>query len=153
MPGSLNLESRPWLPGVAPALPRTGNMCSRWPDWLTTPAGTGLTTPNDFGHCATKASLSEACGVGVDRSGNLVIADTCNYRVEVVAASTGTFCGQAMLARRIYSVAGAGKHGFSGDDGPGTRAQLAYPYGVAVDGAGNLLIADTDNNRIREVTG
>jgi trimeric autotransporter adhesin len=51
------------------------------------------------------------------------------------------------------SVAVNGKFGFSGNGGLATHAKLAYPSGVAVDGAGNLLIADWENNRIREVAG
>ena len=52
----------------------------------------------------------------------------------------------------ITTVAGNGTPGFSGDNGPATSAQLNDPYGVAVDSAGNLYIADTDNNRIRKVS-
>ena len=51
----------------------------------------------------------------------------------------------------ITTVAGNGTAGYSGDGGPATAAKLAYPSGVAVDAAGNLFIADTYNNRIREV--
>ncbi len=46
-----------------------------------------------------------------------------------------------------------GSGGFSGDGGPGTSAELTDPQGVAIDQAGNLVIADTRNNRIRMVTG
>ena len=51
----------------------------------------------------------------------------------------------------ITTVAGNGKVGFSGDGGQATSAQLSYPYGVAVDGQGNLYIADSANGRIRKV--
>ena len=74
-----------------------------------------------------------------------------NNRIRVVAASTGTFYGQAMTAGDIYTVAGNGSSGFSGDGGPATSAELSHPDSVAVDGAGNLVIADTDNNRVRVV--
>ena len=53
----------------------------------------------------------------------------------------------------ITTVAGTGTAGFSGDGGPATSAELNDPRGVAVDGAGNLYIADSDNNRIRKVDG
>ncbi len=89
--------------------------------------------------------------MAVDAAGNLLIADTGNTRVRVVAATTGTFYGQAMTAGDIYTVAGNGHYGFSGDGGPATSAELNGPDGVAVDGAGNLVIADTGNNRIRVV--
>ena len=65
----------------------------------------------------------------MDGAGNLVIADTDNQRVRVVAASTGTFYGQAMTAGDIYTVAGNGTSGFSGDGGPATSAELAARRG------------------------
>jgi hypothetical protein len=71
----------------------------------------------------------------------------------VVAARPGVFYGQAMTGGDIYTVAGNGTGGFSGDGGPATSAELSQLGGVAVDGAGNLLIADTYNHRIRVVTG
>ncbi|HEX4060626.1 MAG TPA: hypothetical protein VHY58_06345, partial [Streptosporangiaceae bacterium] len=100
---------------------------------------------------ATSAELYFPQGVAVDGAGNLVIADTTNGRIRVVAASTGTFYGKAMTAGHIYTVAGTDGQGFSGDGGPATSAELYFPQGVAVDGAGNLVIADTTNNRIRVV--
>jgi hypothetical protein len=67
--------------------------------------------------------------------------------------STGTFYGRAMTAGNIYTVAGRGSQGFSGDGGPATSAELNQPFGVAPDSAGDLLIADVGNNRIRMVNG
>ena len=87
----------------------------------------------------------------MDSAGNLVLADSGNDRVRVVAATTGTFYGQSMTAGDIYTVAGDGTPGFSGDGGPATAAELNEPAGVALDAAGDLLIADTSNGRIREV--
>ena len=69
-----------------------------------------------------------------------------------MAARTGTFYGQAMTPGDIYTIAGNGTHGFSGDGGPGATAELSYPAAVTVD-AGNVLIADFENYRIREVAG
>ena len=89
----------------------------------------------------------------LDGAGNLVFADNGNNRVRVVAAGTGTFYGKAMTAGDIYTVAGNGATGLSGDGGPATAAALAGPVSIAVDGGGNLLIADAANNRVREVTG
>src|SRR2546425_11462660 len=51
----------------------------------------------------------------------------------------------------ISTVAGNGTSGFSGDGGPATNTSLLAPRGVAVDGAGNLYIADSGNHRIRKV--
>ncbi len=89
---------------------------------------------------ATSANLYNPNGVAVDSSGNLYIADTSNNRIRKVAAG-GT----------ITTVAGTGTAGFSGDNGPATSANLYNPTGVAVDGSGNLYIADRANQRIRKV--
>jgi len=70
----------------------------------------------------------------------LYIADTYNNRIRKV--SNGV----------ITTVAGSGKAGFSGDNGPATGAELNYPQHIAVDHSGNLYISDTDNNRIRKVS-
>jgi len=99
---------------------------------------------------ATSAELATPVGVSVDQQGNLVIADTGNYVIRVVAESTGTFYGVAMTQGDIYTVAGDGTGGDAGDGGPATVAWLAAPSGVAVDSQGNLLFAD-DNNSVRMV--
>jgi trimeric autotransporter adhesin len=116
-----------------------------------TVAGNGTPGYSGDGGPATSAELEDPAGVAFDAAGNLVIADTENFRVRVVAASTGTFYGQAMTAGDIYTVAGDGTGGYSGDGGPATSAELNVPTGVAVDGSGNLVIADSGNNRVRVV--
>ena len=116
-----------------------------------TVAGTGTAGFSGDGGPATGADLNFPYGVAVDGNGNLVIADAQNQRVRVVAGSTGTFYGQAMAAGHIYTVAGTGTQGFSGDGGPATGADLNFPYGVAADGNGNLIIADRGNKRVRVV--
>jgi hypothetical protein len=119
--------------------------------WLTTPAGTGRVLPGTpDGRRATDANLY-TCAVAADRSGNLVVLDTHHERLRVVAARGGTFYGRTMAAGAIYTVAGNGKNGFSGDGGPAVGASLGNPQGVAVDGTGNLVLADTRNQRIRVV--
>jgi trimeric autotransporter adhesin len=117
---------------------------------LTTPAGTGVVGRLGDGGPAVRASLG-TCGLAVDHAGNLVIADRNNSRIRVVAATTGTFYGRAMAAGDIYTVAGNGTPGFSGDGGPATAAELQNPWDVRVDGAGNLVISDQPNHRIRVV--
>ena len=107
---------------------------------ITTIAGTGEIGFSGDGGPATAARLDNPHDVAVDGAGNLYIADTYNYRIRKVD-STGT----------ITTIAGTGERGFSGDGGPAVEAQLSLPYGVAVDGAGNLYIADIWNHRIRKV--
>ncbi len=116
-----------------------------------TVAGNGNFAFSGDGGPATLAGLMDPAGVTVDGSGNLVIADSFDNRVRVVAARTGTFYGAAMTAGDIYTVAGNGTAAFSGDGGPATAAELFFPNATAVDGAGNLLIADFYNNRVRVV--
>jgi sugar lactone lactonase YvrE len=121
-------------------------------DQLTTPAGTGLPGSPHFGGPSAQANGLDTCSVAVDGADNLVLADPSHQRILVAAQATGPFYGQAMTAGHLYSVAGSGtRRGFSGDGGPATAARLSYPAGVAIDAAGNLVIADTSNSRIRVV--
>jgi len=92
------------------------------------------------GGSAIAAQISKIQGVAVDRSGNLYLSDTDHHRVRKVTPG-GV----------ITTVAGTGEAGYFGDGGPAKQAQLNAPYGLAVDGAGNLYIADVGNNRIRRV--
>ncbi len=108
---------------------------------ISTAAGTGTRGFSGDGAAATAAQLNRPRGVAADGSGNLYIADTDNNRIRKVDASTGN----------ISTVAGVGIFGFSGDGAAATAARLRGLYGVAVDGSGNLYIADTDNHRIRKV--
>jgi hypothetical protein len=117
-----------------------------------TVAGRALRGFSGDGGPATAAKLNGAEAVAVDAAGNLVIADTGNERIRVVAEATGTFYGQAMTAGDIYTVAGGGTGGL-GDGGPAKRASFAFPSDVAVDAAGNLVLTDTQHNRIRVVAG
>ena len=82
-----------------------------------------------------------------------MIAARGNHRVRVVAASTGSFYGVAMTIGDIYTVAGSAVNGLSGDGGPATKAGLFNPGGVALNGSGGLVIADSFNDRIRAVSG
>jgi uncharacterized protein (TIGR03437 family) len=104
-------------------------------------AGTGTAGSSGDGNAATGAQLNGPQGLAVDSAGNLYIADTQNHRVRKVAAN-GT----------ISTVAGTGTAGFGGDGGAATSAQLNAPFGVAVDAAGNLYIAEFGDNRVRKVS-
>ena len=116
-----------------------------------TVAGNGTSGFSGDGGPATKAELNFPDGVAIDPDGNLAIADSANNRVRVVAAQSGTFYGQAMTVGDIYTVAGDGSNGLSGDTGPATAAALSFPEGVTFDMAGNLVIADSANHRVRVV--
>jgi uncharacterized protein (TIGR03437 family) len=108
---------------------------------IATVAGSGNFKFSGDGGPATSAALNLPSSVAVDALGNLYIADTANHRVRKVTTS-GV----------ITTVAGNGTAGFSGDGGPATAASLNAPYSVAVDGNGNIYIADTDNQRVRKVS-
>jgi len=101
---------------------------------------------------ATSAGLNGSCTAALDPAGNLVVADIFDNRIRAVAATTGTFYGRHMAAGDIYTVAGNGTFGFSGDGSPATGAALSYPDAVAVNGT-SLVFADQDTSRIRQVTG
>jgi hypothetical protein len=120
-------------------------------DRLTTPAGVGATGPLGNTGPAARAGLLGACGAVLDHAGNLVIADGGDNQVRVVAGTTGAFYGQAMKAGNIYRIAGLRGSGFGGDGGPAIDAKLSAPSGVTVDSAGNVVIGDSGNNRIRVI--
>ena len=107
---------------------------------INTFAGNGTIGYSGDNGPATSAQLNQPWGVAVDAAGNVYIADTVNNRIRKVANGV------------ISTVAGNGTLGYSGDDGPATSAQLSWPAGVAVDSAGNLYVADQNNNRIRKVS-
>ena len=108
---------------------------------ITTVVGDGNANYNGDNIPATDAELNYPTGVAVDGSGNLFIADLDNSRIREVNAGTQV----------ITTVVGDGNANYNGDNIPATDAELAYPFGVTVDGSGNLFIADYYNNRIREV--
>ena len=89
---------------------------------------------------ALKATLDKPFGLALDKDNNLYIADRGNNRIRKVDRSG-----------MISTVAGDGGYYFIGDNGPAYRASIAGPTDVAVDGKGNIYIADRNNNRIRVV--
>jgi YVTN family beta-propeller protein len=118
-----------------------------------TVAGNGTQGYSGDGGPASSASFNGVLQVALDREGNLVLDDFNNQRVRMVAVSTGTFYGVAMTAGDIYTVAGNGTQGYSGDGGPATSAELNEPEGVAVDGSDNLFIGDFGSSVVRQVVG
>jgi trimeric autotransporter adhesin len=108
---------------------------------ITTIAGNGSPGYSGDRGPAAGAQLSTIWGMAVDAGGNLYMADYGNHRIRKIAANG-----------IITTVAGNGFYGYAGDGGPAASAQIAYPSGVAVDGAGNLYLVDGDNFLIRKVT-
>ena len=117
---------------------------------VVTVAGDGVAGYSGDGRLAAFAELNSPTGVAVDAQGNLYIADSANNVIRRVDAKTGIIT--TVAGDYAADKANDGLGGFSGDGGPATSAQLNDPQGVAVDGAGDLFIADTFNNAIREVT-
>jgi DNA-binding beta-propeller fold protein YncE len=119
-------------------------------DTITTIAGTGAacSTPSSCGGNgpSTNAELNGPSGVALDGGGTVYIADTRDNEVRMVAAD----------GSKITTLAGTGVQCTAspcGDGNPATQAQLAQPYGVAVDPAsGNVYIADTYDNEVRKLS-
>ncbi len=107
---------------------------------ITTFAGSASGGYSGDGGPASSATLAFPTGVTVDASGRVLIADSGNNVIRRVDTS-GV----------ISTVAGSGTAGFGGDGGPALRAQLNNPSGVVVDGAGDIIIADSSNRRVRRV--
>jgi uncharacterized protein (TIGR03437 family) len=108
---------------------------------ITAFAGTGKPSANlGDGGPANKASLNTPVGLDIDSAGNIYIADLANNRIRKVDT-----------AGIITTVAGSNAMGFGGDGGKATDAMLNNPHGVAVDKAGNIYIADTNNFVVRKV--
>jgi sugar lactone lactonase YvrE len=108
---------------------------------ITTIAGTSAAGFSGDGGPATNALFNFPSSVAIDTAGDLFIVDQYNGRIRMISSSG-----------IISTVAGNGNFGFGGDGGPAINAQFEYPEGIAVDHAGNLYIADTNNHRIRKVS-
>jgi trimeric autotransporter adhesin len=106
---------------------------------ITTIAGNGSPSYSGDGGTATAAGLNYPTGVAVDTLGNVYVADQRNNRIREIGAGI------------ITTAAGNGNVGNSGDGGPAITAALYYPTGIAVDAYRNLYIADSNNQKIREV--
>jgi len=107
--------------------------------FIVTVAGGGGYGAAGDGGLAESAQLRYPRGLAVDPRGNLFVADAGNHRIRRITP-----------AGSIATVAGTGVKGYSGDLGSASCARLDYPYGVAVDAQGTLVIADLRNYRIRK---
>ncbi len=93
------------------------------------------------GGAAISARLKFPSSIAVDQDGDLYISDTFNHRIRIVNIKKGV----------ITTLAGNGKDGYRGDNGPATEASLSEPTGIAVDQKGDIYFADLRNNKIRKV--
>ncbi len=107
---------------------------------INTVAGTGTCNFSGDGP-AIQNNLDLPSGVWSDANGNLFIADTNNHRIRWVD-----------LSGNMTTVAGDGTGGYAGDGGPAFNAELYYPSGVAQDAAGDILVADQYNFRVRKIS-
>ena len=107
---------------------------------ITTVAGSGTAGFNGDGGAATNAMMYKPYGLSADSAGNLYIADMGNQRVRMVDVNG-----------IIWTVAGTGTAGFSGDSGPATNALMNAPFGLASDAQGNIFFADNNNQRVRRI--
>ena len=108
---------------------------------ITTVVGTGEKGFAGDGGPADGALLNGPFDVAFDRAGNLYFSDTFNHRIRRIDARSGV----------ISTVAGNGEPGYAGDGGPAARASLNEPYGIAIDRAGNIFVADRLNRRVRRI--
>ena len=108
---------------------------------ITTLAGTGQVGASANGTLAKNAQMDRPTAVAFDTAGSLFFADSGTHLVRRIDHATSI----------LTTVAGNGVQGFSGDGGPALAAAIDTPSGLAVDGAGNLYLADTHNQRVRRV--
>ncbi|MCW3121012.1 MAG: hypothetical protein JWQ38_504 [Flavipsychrobacter sp.] len=106
---------------------------------ISTVAGTGIAGYSGDGSAATAAKLNQPGGIYIDGSGTIYLADR------------GNNCIRKISGGIITTIAGTTINGYSGDGGPATAAKFNHPIQLAMDGAGNLIIADVDNNVIRKI--
>ena len=110
---------------------------------ISTVAGNGAIGLSGDGGPATQAALNNPFDVIFDGAGNLVFTDTFNHSIRRINASNGI----------IERIAGTGTVGYSGDDGLATEATFNEPYGITIDGDGNLYTADRHNAVVRGSAG
>lgn len=135
-------------PGTASPSRTPSATASFAPGWVLQPVAgrewDGVTYWSGDGGPATNATLRFPAALAVDTLGRLYVSEYYAHRVRRVDPASGTIS--------TFAGSDAGAFGFAGDGGPATAARLYYPRGLAFDAAGNLLIADSANNRVRRVS-
>jgi sugar lactone lactonase YvrE len=104
-------------------------------------AGTGAPGFSGDGGPAQLAQFHTPIGIALDDDGNIFVADSANHRIRRIAAATNV----------VSTVAGTGTAGFSGDGGPAELAELDSPRALAFGSDGSLIVADTQNHRLRSI--
>src|SRR6201996_9817239 len=104
-------------------------------------AGTGEQGYAGDGGPATRALLNNPFDLAFDPAGNLCFSDTYNHCIRRIDAQSGI----------ISTIAGTGEAGSAGDGGPATKAQMNQPYGIVIDHAGNIYVADRLNKVVRRL--
>jgi trimeric autotransporter adhesin len=107
---------------------------------ITTVAGNGVLGYSADGP-ATSVAIDPYAGIAVDAGGNIYFNDTFNNIVREITGGN------------LITIAGTGKAGFAGDNGPASKAQLNNPSGLTLDASGNIYISDSLNHRVRMVSG
>ncbi|NDB82966.1 MAG: hypothetical protein EB127_09550 [Alphaproteobacteria bacterium] len=115
-------------------------------------AGTGTAGSSGDSGAATSATINTPRGISVDNSFNVYISDSGNNKIRFISFATGTVWGQSMTANNIYTIAGTGTAGSSGDGGAATSATISTPYGLYVDRLFNVYVADTGNHKVRAIS-
>ncbi len=103
-------------------------------------AGTGLQGFAGDGGAATRAELDSPAGIAVAGDGRIFLSDSHNHRLRVITTDN-----------IIQTFAGIGTAGYAGDGGPAIAASLALPRGISIDAAGDVIFADSNNQRIRSI--
>jgi len=107
---------------------------------IATVAGTGVQGFSGDGSAASSAQLDSPAGIAVATDGRIFVSDSHNYRLRVIATDN-----------TIETFAGTGSMGYSGDGGAATGASLAFPRGISLDASGDVIFADSNNQRIRSI--
>ncbi len=109
---------------------------------ITTIAGTGAKTFGGDGGAGAHAAVARPRGVAVSTDGKLYLADSDNHRIRLISLAAGT----------MTTFSGDGEQGFAGDIGTASTVLLDTPRSVAVSPSGAIAVADTQNDRVREIT-